>query len=463
MRMSALNPFRGLPNPREVWAWGMFDLANQSFTLIINTLLFGIFLSEVVLNGHPNGDLAWSLFGSVSLGIVVILSPILGAMADARAAKKTFLIGTGISCAVLTCALGLVPSGESAGLGVALAVAALLYLPANIAFNVGENFLASFLPEIATRDTVGRISAIGWTMGYLGALSLLVLIAALSALIGIEETSQYRPLLVFAGLWFALMMAPTALLLRERARPDVEAQRSNAVRLAFSRLAQSWRQAAEFRDLLILLIAFLVYGMGVQVIVFFGGKIAKDDFGLPPVGQALFLVTITIAAAAAAIGVGRLQDRIGHARTLFIMLGVWIATALLMAGMVFLRAGAEDPASFPRWPLWCVGIGVGLGLGGVGTATRAAVGALTPAHRAAEFFGLWGGTYKLAGVVGLPVFGAVRSLFGSGASFLILASFFVIGGVILAFADFRRGRAAADASEKAHLHEIEPEDVIAGA
>jgi UMF1 family MFS transporter len=491
----------------------MFDLANQSFTLIINTLLFGVFLATVALNesaADPDaskyGDLVWALFGSVSLGIVVLLSPVLGAMADARAAKKTFLIGTGVCCAILTCGLSLTPSGAAIGIPAAVAIAALLYIPANVAFNVGENFLASFLPEIATRDTVGRISAIGWTMGYVGALMLLVLLAVLSAILGIAEASGYRPLLLFAGLWFGAMLIPTMLFLPERATADPACRDVNAIKQAFGRIAMSWREAAQFRDLLRLLIAFLVYGMGVQVIVFFGGKIAKDDFGLETTGMAVFLVTITLAAAGSAVLLGRLQDRIGHARAIFLMLAVWIATSLLLAGTLFVKAdfvpkladfevlassfgvtsdaaltdgdltgdgavGLDDVHAlaqrfdrpFPRWPLWLAGIGIGIGLGGVGTATRAAVGSLTPAHRAAEFFGLWGATYKLAGVVGLPIFGAVRAVLGSTASFIILAGFFLIGGLILLSADFRRGRDAADASEKEHLDEIEPEDVIAGA
>ncbi len=456
-----LNPFKNLPNPREVWAWGMFDLANQSFTLIINTLLFAIFLKYVILDDHPQSDLVWSILGSVSLAIVVILSPILGALADAKATKKKILISSGIACALLTCSLALIPSGASIGVPGALAIAAALYIPANIAFNLGENFLASFLPEIATRKTIGRISAIGWTMGYVGALTLLLLVALITMLFSIKTADQYRPLFLFAGLWFALVMLPTAFFLRENAKPAETARKTNPVRLAFSRIRESIQQAAEFKDLANLLVAFLIYAMGIQVIIFFGGKIAHDDFGLPPVGQALFLVTITVSAAVAAIVVGRRQDRIGHARTLFTLLALWTATALLLAITVYLRAHAADPASFPQAPLWIAGIGVGLGLGGAGTATRAAVGALTPAHRAAEFFGLWGGSYKLAGVVGLPLFGVVRSALGSAASFMILTAFFVVGAAILARVNFNRGHAAAEKSEQDHASEITPEDLAA--
>ena len=469
MRLARLNPFRALPNPREVWAWSMFDLANQSFTLIINTLLFGVFLSAVVLGEGPEakpgdggpGDLTWSIFGSVSLGVVVLLSPVLGAIADARALKKAFLVGSGVCCAAMTCSLALIPSGEQAGVVLAVAIAAALYVPANIAFNLSENFLGSFLPEIATRETVGRVSAIGWTSGYVGALCLLVLVAVMSKVFGLGGPHDHRPIFVFAGLWFAVMLLPTVLFLRERAEPEPKAARRGAVRAAFARLAGSARDVAGFRDLAVLLTAFFVYGMGVQVIIFFGGKIVRDDFGMPVEGQALFLVTITVSAALSAVVCGRFQDRVGHARTIFTLLAVWAVTAIGLGVLVHLRAGAPDPGAFPTWPVWLAGFGVGVGLGGIGTATRAAVGDLTPAHQAAEFFGLWGATYKLAGVVGLPIFGAVRSALGSTWSFGILTVFFAIGAAILAFADFGRGRRAAQASEKAHADEIEPDDLVA--
>ncbi len=444
--LARLNPFRGLDNPREVWAWGMFDLANQSFTLIINTLLFPLFFKEVVAGGHESGDFVWSLMVSLSLAIVVVASPVIGALADCRASKKKWLITTGAFCAVATCGLALAPSSASVGIVWAVALAIALYVPANVAFAGGENFLGSFLPEIATRRTMGRISATGWAMGYAGALALLIITASGVALFNLDTPAKYRPLLVFAGIWFAVMMVPTALYLPEAARAVPIPKGSSALRIAASRVAKSVREVRSFRDLGVLLGAFLIYGMGVQVIIFFASVIAQDDLGFDTTRIVLFAGVMTVMAGLSAVGTGIFQDRFGHKRTILAYLALWALTAGGLAYVTFRTAGGHNGA-VTQGGMWAVGVAIGLGLGGVGTATRAAVGAFTPTCRTAEFFGLWGMTYKLAGVVGLPIFGAVRSWIGSVPSLLTLTGFFVVGGAIVLLVDQARGEARAEEDE----------------
>lgn len=449
--MALPNPFKGVDNPREVWAWGMFDLANQSFTLLINTLLFAIFFKTVVLADSPRGDFIWSLFGSTSMLVVVLLSPVVGTIADQYYCKKRALIITGMACALLTCALALLPAGTpGASLLLPITLAALIYLPANIMFNLGENLLAAFLPEIARRDNMGQVSAIGWTMGYMGALLVLVCVAGLIPLLGIKTTADWRPLLVFAGLWFGVNMIPTILFLKERGKNHtatmtiagtahgVPAKR--IARESLARLAHSARDILRFRDLLILLAGFLIYAMGVQTIVFFAGPIARDDFGFGDMELVGFAGVLALVAGISAAITGYFQDKVGHKATILGFLGIWVITALGMALIVHLHS----IGSAPKWSVWLLGCGIGLGLGGIGTATRALVGVFTPQSRTGEFFALWGLTYKLAAVIGLPIFGAVRSWIGTIPSNFVLAGFFLLGGLVLTAASVARGMQAAD-------------------
>lgn len=438
-----------IPNLREVISWGMFDLANQSFALLINTLLFGLFLRESVLDGAPYGELAWSILGAVSLAIVVVAGPVVGPIADARAAKKRFLIGTGVCCALLTCSLSLIPSGRAVGVPMALACAIALYVPANVAFNLGENLLASFLPEIAKRDNMGVISALGWTMGYFGALVLLAITALASWIWGLDQPEHYRPLLFFAGLWFGMMMLPTIRYLPEAAKAEVFPEGGSMIRAGLQRLIHTMRNSGRFRDLRALLVALLIYGMGMQVIVFFTGLIAQDDFGFTTPQMMMLTLIATLTGGVGAALTGAVQDRVGHKLTLLIFLGIWTATGAGLVWLTWLRETAADPGGLPVWPVWLVGNGIGLGLGGMGTATRAAVGVLTPAHRTAEFFSLWGCTYKAAGVAGLPIFGVIRAHWGSVPSLVALTSFFLVGGaVVLMFLNLPRGVAAAEQAER---------------
>lgn len=424
-----MNPLRGISNRREVLSWGSFDLANQSFTLIINTLLFGIFVKEVVMAGHESGKLVWGLMGSASLAVVAIGGPMVGAFADARGCKKKILVSTGCLCALLTMGLSLLPSSATTGLPLALLFALLLYIPANIAFNLGENFLASFLPEIADRENMGKISAFGWTMGYLGSLILLIGLIVAAFVFGLKEAHQFRPLLFFAGLWFALLMIPTILYLPENKPTTRAASEKGSLRKALAQFRSSFREASRFRDLSALLGSFFLYGMGVQVIIYFAGMIAEDGFGFEMSQLFIFSVIVTLSGGVGAIITGRLQDRLGHKATLLGFIALWAFVALGLLGLSWLRSSLGE--SFPDWPVWLVGGFLGLALGGIGTATRAAVGVLTPTQRTAEFFGLWGTTGKLAGVVGLPIFGWVWFKLGSVPSLAVLTTFFLAGATLI--------------------------------
>ncbi len=419
--LARLNPFRGLPNRREVWAWGMYDLANQSFTLLIITLLFSRYVEVVVVPPGPDGDtgggkFAWAAMHGGSLLLVVALSPVIGAIGDLRGWRKRILIATGVLCACLTCGLGLVGSGS-------VALAAALYVPANLGFQIGENFLASFLPDVSTSRTIGRISAIGWTMGYVGAL--ILLIAAMIGMVGFgrQDTGSWRPFFIFAGIWFLVFMIPAALVL-PRDEP-VAMRRAGLLRQSFGRLAETARQAGRYRQLAMFLLAFFIYGFGVQVVIGFASIIAAS-YGFKDVQLVGFVAQVTVTAGIAAALTISFQDRIGAKATVMIYLGVWLVSC---AGLIAIKL--IWPQEGPQWPLWVVGNGLGFGLGGIGTASRSMVGRFTPRHKRAEFFGLWGFVYKLAGGLGVLSFGAVAGLFGEVASLVLLWSFFLIGLLLI--------------------------------
>lgn len=429
----------------------MFDLANQSFTLLINTLLFAVFFREVIAGPaiEGTGDFLWGLTVAISMAVVVLTGPVIGALADCRVWKKQLLVWFGVGCVLLTASLGLLPSGE-AGL-VAVAIAMAVYIPANVFYNLGENMLAAFLPEIASRRNIGRVSAIGWTMGYIGALLLLVCVLGMVAGFGLDAPTDWRPLFVFAAVWFAVMAIPTVLFLPETACGQPLPEARTVVGAAFKRVTQSIRHAAEYRDLSVFLVSFFVYGFGVQAVIFFASIIAKSDFGFDTPGLVVFTAIITVMAGIGAVGVGFLQDRLGHRNTVGLFLALWVVNALGLALVTWLldrHVASGLPADeFPRWPIYIVGNGIGLGLGGIGSASRAIVGYLTPRHRTAEFFGLWGLAYKSAGAIGALGFGALRELLGSVPSLFTLAGVFAAGGIGLSFISEHRGAARAARAE----------------
>lgn len=404
-------PFRSLPNPREVWAWGMFDLANQSFTLLIITLLFPIYFKEIAVGDPNRGDSLWSAGISIALFIVVLLSPFVGAFADANQARKKLLLISGVICVVLTGCLALVDAGWGW-------YALLLFVPANLMYQLGENLLASFLPSLSHTRTIGRVSAIGWTMGYIGGLLVLVLIAVMMKTMGRSATHNWAPFFLVAAGWFGLGIIPAALYLHEPSHDRTgEVGSNNPV----ARLRATLAHALDYKQLVRFLISFLIYGFGVQTMIAFAAIIARD-FGITDTKLIWFTLQLTFTAGLTALLVARYQDRVGVRVTIIGFLLVWVTSAsgLLVVKVLF-------PQNPPQWMFWTIGNGIGIGLGGIGTASRTVVGMFAPRHRTAEFFGLWGMTYKLAGAIGVLAFGQIKAWVGDTWALGLLISFFIIG------------------------------------
>jgi len=439
--LESLYPLRGLPRQGQIWSWISFDVANQSFTLLINTLLFALFFKEVVVQDPAKDDLLWSLMFTASMLLTVVASPIAGAIADERKWKKAFLLVSGFSCGVLTCMLGLIQPGQ-------LWLAALLYIPANFMFNIGENFLASFLPEVSRRADYGKVSGFSWGTAYTAALLLLVLTAAAMLVFGLATPDRWRPLFVFAGLWFIAMAIPTAIWLKESSAAPASVvpsppgvKRPGPIAAGVSRLKDSLRSTREYRDLTMLLLASLFYGAGMNVIIFFASILASD-FGFSDINLVVFVAVITVSGIGGTIVTTLVQDKIGHKLTTVLLLLVWIATAL---AFVFYAQAAERIAGptgamdrVPKWPLWLLGNLIGFGLGSLGSANRAFVGALTPPSRTGEVFGLWGMVFKLAAVLTIP-FALAKDKLGTPAALVVLVVFLVIGLVLTLFINERRG------------------------
>lgn len=429
--------FQNLNKPKEVFAWGLYDLANQSFTLLIITLLFPIYFKTVAVGDEQRGDSLWSIGVSASLLTVVLLSPFVGTYADARSKRKQLLMITGAFCSLLTVAMAFISPGQW-WLGLAL------FIPANICYQIGENLLASFLPALSTPRTIGRVSAIGWAMGYLGSLLLLICVISGVKLFGWQQVQNWNWFFILAGAWFLVWMLPAGFILHEPKEHQTPTT-SNGFKLAIQRFTATLKEASHFNQLTKFLIAFFIYGLGVQTMIAFAAILASD-FGIREMGLFVFTLQIAVTAGITAIVVSRYQDRIGAKPTISIFLVVWMLSTggLLIAKLTGAASGSN------QWIFWVIGNGIGIGLGGIGPSSRSMVGLFAPTARVGEFFGLWGMTYKLAGAVGVLSFGQVKAWMGDAPALALLTSFFVFGLILLMSVSVPKGiRAAKQANRQA--------------
>jgi UMF1 family MFS transporter len=420
----ALNP--GVAR-REVWAWAMFDFANSGYTTVVLTAVFNAYFVSVVAGKADWATFAWTAALSVSYALVMVAGPVIGAWADARAAKKLLLAASTALCVVSTAALAL--SGPGA---VAWAVAFIIV--SNFAFSIGENLAAAFLPEIARPEALGKVSGWGWSLGYFG--GLLALGLSLAWVTGAESRGSSAAeavagTMIITAVVFAAASLPTFLLLRERALPQV-ARASGGVAAAIARLLETAHHARSYRDLLLVFATGVCYQAGVATVITLAAIYAQEAMGFKTQDTILLILAVNVTAALGAFAFGYAQDRLGKVRALRITLVGWVVMALL--------AWVATTA-----PLFWVAANIaGLCMGSSQSAGRALVAYFSPPERSAEFFGLWGVATRLASILGPLTYGAVTWMTGGNhrIAILLTGTFFVAALAILARVDEKRGRRA---------------------
>ncbi|MDP1718255.1 MAG: MFS transporter, partial [Burkholderiales bacterium] len=309
--------------PREVWSWAMYDFANSGYTTVVITAVFNAYFVAEVAGNAPWATFAWTCALAVSYALIMLTAPLLGAYADAHAAKKRLLIATTLGCILFTAALAFVGRGD-------LWLAIALIVLSNYFFGSGENLIAAFLPELAQSEALGRVSGWGWSLGYLG--GLVSLGACLAYVIwaqaqGMEATGFVPVTMLITTAIFALASLPTFLFLRERATPVSNA--GAVVREAFSRLRDTLRHAHRYTDLRRFLICIVFYQAGIQAVIALAAVYAQQVMGFTTRDTLFLILLVNITAAAGAFLFGQMQDRLGHVRTIVLTLAGWIVAVLL--------------------------------------------------------------------------------------------------------------------------------------
>jgi len=429
MRAGMTSDRNDLPpaGPKELWAWCLYDFANSSFTTLIITVAFSVYFVQVVARdlGGATAERLWFWGYALSMLAVALLSPPLGALADARAIKKPLLIVSTVICVVCTALLFFVERGD-VWLGL------LLLALANIAFELGFLFCSAFLVEITTPATMGRISGYGWGLGYAGGLlSLALAYPFIAGGFAEENLARYRTSFVVTGGFFLVASLPTLLWLRERARPQ-PSNGGSAWRDIFGRLADTAKSISRFRDLSRFLVAYLIYTDAINTVIVASAIFANKVLDFSPGDLIIYFLITQITAGLGSVGFGLLADRIGSARTISVTLIIWIAVV------------AAAAAVQTREQFYAIGLVAGAVLGANQATSRALIGRFVPVGKQGELFGFFTVTGKFAAVIGPIVYGEVTAWTGSQRwAVLSMALFFLIGLTLFRQVDEQRGLEAA--------------------
>ncbi len=391
-----------MTNRKQIISWCLFDFANSSYSAVIAAVVFPVYyVSVIVGNSAGQGDLWWGRAISASMAFVAVTSPFLGGIADYSGRRKRFLLSYTLLCVLSVAAFSFLGEGM-------VVFGFLLVTAANIGMEGGLVFYNSFLPEIADEEHHGRVSGLGYAVGYAG--SILSLLMAIPLVRG----GHYHWTWSMVSLFFLFFSMPAFLFLP----PDLKSGasvRDGAVKGGI----YAWHTLKiilKGREVRKFLLAFLIYQDGVNTVIVFSSIFASTTLGFT-VGQLIVMyVLVQFSALAGSLILARPIDVSGPKKIVTLSLVLWsfvaVAAFFIHQKMHFLvLAGVA-----------------GLGLGTVQAASRAFFTQFIPAGHESEYFGIYSLVGKSSAIVGPLLFGYLSETFRSQRpAILCIASFFIVG------------------------------------
>jgi UMF1 family MFS transporter len=410
---------------RPVLSWAFYDWGNSAFATTVMAGFFPLFFKQYWSAGtEPTVSTFWLGMGNgIASAVVALLAPFLGAVADRGGARVRLLLFFTVIGVAMTAGLYWVAKGDWPS-------ALFFYALAVIGFSGGSTFCDSLLLDVAEEREFDRVSAYGYSLGYLGG-GLLFLLNVLMftnpALFGLADGAHaVRVSFVTVAVWWAVFTIPTLLFVRERG-PAVPLRPVAALRAGWQELWSTVGHLRRYRELVLFLVAYWLYIDGVNTVI----KMAVDyglALGFPAASLITALLITQFVGFPAALAFGWIGDRLGARTGILIAIAVYLATTLWG---YFLDSVAE---------FYAMAIVIGLVQGGVQSLSRSFYGRLVPREKAGEFFGFFNMMGKFAAVLGPVLMGWVALASGSSrAAILSLVVLFAAGGALLCFVNAGAG------------------------
>ena len=419
---------------KAIFGWAMYDWANSAFATTVMAGFFPIFFKQYWSSGADTTVSTARLGAANSIAgiIIALLAPVLGAIADRGSSKKKFLFFFAYMGVVMTSSLYMVSKGS-------WPMAVMLYVLASIGFSGSNIFYDSLITGIASAEKLDFVSALGFSLGYLGGgllFAVNVWMTLSPGTFGFADAGEaVRFSFLTVGIWWAVFSVPVLLLVKEPVNEKTESG-LGAVKAGFVQLRDTFHEIRHMKTIFLFLAAYWLYIDGVDTIV----RMAVDygiSIGFEAKDLIVALLITQFVGFPSAIGFGYLGGKIGAKRAIFIAIAVYLFVSIWGA---FIRDKSE---------FYVLAIIVGLVQGGIQALSRSFYAKIIPAGKSAEYFGFYNMLGKFAAVFGPVVMGGagllVRSMgyssdTASRVSITSLSLFFIIGGLLLYFVDEQKGR-----------------------
>jgi UMF1 family MFS transporter len=414
---------------KVIQGWAMYDWANSVYNLVITTTFFPAYYAAVTsLKNFPDGiSFLGRRFVNTELKdyvlafgflIIALISPILSSIADYKGNKKNFMR---FFCylGATSCSLMFLFDSDHITLGL------MCFMFAGIGFYGSQVFYNSYLPDIAAEEDMDRISARGYTMGYIG--SVLMQMVGFALVMFMEDKQMALKItFLLVGIWWVGFAQFTFSRLPSIPKKERQARRHVLVN-GFHELTLVFRQVRTMPVLKRFLGAFFFYNMGVQTVMLVAIDFGIKELKLPDDRLIIVAVMIQLVAIAGALLMSKLSSVYGNLRVL-------LFTVLLWIGVCITGYYVQSETHF-----YILGGLVGLVMGGIQSLSRSTYSKLMPETRdTASFFSFYDVTEKLAIVIGLFTFGFIEGISSIRNSILSLIIFFVIGFIILMLTEYKQ-------------------------
>lgn len=410
-----------MKNRKAVWSWALLDWGNSAFSLTVMTAFFPLFFAEYWCDApgmtpeRGTQYLAWA--NSLHALVIAILAPILGAVADQGSRKKRFLLGFTVLGVLSTLLLPLVPRGG-------YILAPVLYSIAALGFSGNSTFYDTLLTDVADADSYDRVSAFGFSLGYLGSEVLFLLNSAMALrpdLFGLADAqAAIKVSFVLTAAWWAVFTIPALLWVEERPSAAPPSAAGGTLAQGLRQFAATFRELRRYKAAVLFLASYILYIDGVNTVITMSVDFGKK-IGIDSMGMVLALHLTQLVAFPAAIVYGRVGEQVGARRAI-------LAGILVYAGICFWAYFMRTRNEFIA-----MAIMIGLVQGGVQSLSRSYFARLIPAEKSGEFFGFYNMMGKFAAVLGPLLMGLAVPWVGVRASILSLLILFAGGAAVLWF------------------------------
>ncbi len=418
-----MNEEHTMNDKRVINGWAFYDWANSAFALVIAVAIFPAYFIGVtddvvpIFNFSVSNSSLFAFAVSGAYLLVALFSPLLSGIADFGGRKMTFMKFFTVVGSMACVSLFFFEGMEQIHLGVAS------FMLATIGFSGSLVFYNSYLPVIVSEEHYDRVSAKGFTYGYIGSVILLLfnlLVIQKHEWFGIVDKGiAVRLAFVSVGLWWlGFSMIPFRRLPKDKKMKSEWAWLKNG----YKELAVVWRHLRQFKNIKAFLFAFFFYSAGVQTVLYIASVFAKKELDFGTMELILVILVLQIVAIAGAYIFANLSDRRGNKHTIIVMLIIWIIICFLAYSVhgnleFYLLAGA-----------------VGFVMGGIQSLSRSTFSKMLPEEEndKASYFSFYDVLEKISIVVGMFSFGYIENLTGGMRnSMLALTAFFIIGLVVI--------------------------------